>query len=263
MTKLKKATVQIGNIFIDGYMSESGKYYMPSSAVGTIIGLSNRAYTQYLNRKIKSSSIKALTGEQISPQNGSSPSNGNDLTREQNIEKPKPLKVEGRAVRVTACTLDFVRAFWLEQLKKGNEIADVLVGALLEESLERRFDTAFDVKVTELERNQKIALRMKRVFARNEWTKQVKKILVRDSMYFDINTGEIADHVPALFSSLTVIVNQELFGVRDFGGNRDRMTDEQQDTIHSFEKALVNYSKHKPGIGAFQVVKDVLALPVW
>jgi hypothetical protein len=49
-----------------------------------------------------------------------------------------------------------VTAYWFTQASQGNQQALSLVWALLTESLERRFDTAFGVSRTEQERDEQL-----------------------------------------------------------------------------------------------------------
>ena len=53
-----------------------------------------------------------------------------------------------------------VTAYWLSQAGEGNKQALSLVWALLTETLERRFDTAFNITRTEQERNELLSERV-------------------------------------------------------------------------------------------------------
>lgn len=61
-----------------------------------------------------------------------------------------------------------VSKYWLWQAFRGNKKALALVDALLEESLERRFDLAFGVERSEAERNTLLAQRLQQTEAQLE-----------------------------------------------------------------------------------------------
>ncbi|MFQ4136276.1 hypothetical protein PGN35_008130 [Nodosilinea sp. PGN35] len=67
--------------------------------------------------------------------------------------------------RIQAIPLAVVSKYWLWQAYRGNKQAFTLVDALLEESLERRFDTAFEVERSESERNALLTQRLQRTEA--------------------------------------------------------------------------------------------------
>lgn len=61
--------------------------------------------------------------------------------------------------RIRALPLEVIGAYWLWQAARGNKQALSLVMALLTETLERRFDEAFGITRTELDRNQLLSQR--------------------------------------------------------------------------------------------------------
>jgi hypothetical protein len=56
--------------------------------------------------------------------------------------------------------LEVIGAYWLWQAARGNKQALSLVMALLTETLERRFDEAFGITRTELDRNELLSQRV-------------------------------------------------------------------------------------------------------
>ncbi|WOD37293.1 hypothetical protein [Nodosilinea sp. E11] len=62
--------------------------------------------------------------------------------------------------RISAIPLSVVSKYWLWQSYRGNKQAFALVDALLEESLERRFDAAFGVERSESDREILLAQRL-------------------------------------------------------------------------------------------------------
>jgi hypothetical protein len=256
MSKAKKTQVQLGDITLEGYMAADDTYYMSTRYVGECIGMSPRTYGMHLGKKRKKSQAKKT------PQNTTSVSNTKGDSQAI-IPQPRTIKVEGSVQQITGTTLEFVSEFWFLQAEKGNVIAKALCKALMIESLQRRFDKAFGKAVSEEEYNAQLQQRWERLQARKGWTGTFKSLLIRDKMYYKPGTKEIAEHVKEAYASTTVKVNWELFGVRDFNGDRDNMTREQQIQIERFERTLVAYSKKHPKKNGFEVIEDVLALPIW
>ena len=127
---------------------------------------------------------------------------------------------------VNTLTVAQFKAFVLAASKQGDPIAGAFVDALVEEGIERRFDTAAGVKVSEAEYNAKLKQRMERVTARREWTD-----IIRDRS-LELTGRPAPDRV---YSWLTNRVNMALFGRPNFMGNRDNMTAREQRIITSFE----------------------------
>lgn len=73
---------------------------------------------------------------------------------------PHKQSIEGTKAQVNIVNLNTFKKIVYAMAKQGNAIADSLVQAMLEEGFERRFDTAFNKKVTESEYNQRLALRI-------------------------------------------------------------------------------------------------------
>lgn len=101
----------------------------------------------YALRFLRSNDSKALLGEVYT-----------DYTPESVEFEPEPGK-RGQT-RINALPLDVITAYWLTRAYKGNRKAFLLSWTLLTESLERRFDEAFGVTRTKLERNELLSQRV-------------------------------------------------------------------------------------------------------
>jgi hypothetical protein len=136
-----RASVQIGSLTVDGFMLPDGSYRMSQTQAAECVGLSERNAREFLQSK----ALKTLLGEGYTP-----------ATSE--IE-PDAGQVRGGS-RIRALPLEVVGAYWLWQAARGNKTALSLVMALLTETLERRFDSAFGVTRTESERNELLSQRV-------------------------------------------------------------------------------------------------------
>lgn len=96
-------------------------------------------------RFLRSKAFKALAGEGYTPQISEIEPTGEQL--------------RGQA-RINALPLAVVRKYWLWQAHRGNKQALALVDALMAETLERRFDEAFSITRTEVERNELLSQRV-------------------------------------------------------------------------------------------------------
>lgn len=136
-----RASVQIGSLTVDGFMLPDGSYRMSQTQAAECVGLSERNAREFLQSK----ALKSLLGEGYTPANSE-------------IE-PDAGQLRGGS-RIRALSLEVVGAYWLWQAARGNKQALSLVMALLTETLERRFDEAFCVTRTEIERNELLSQRV-------------------------------------------------------------------------------------------------------
>ncbi len=139
-----RATVQIGSLTVDGFQLPDGGYRMSQTQAAECVGLSERNAREFLQSK----ALQALLGEGYTP-----------ATSE--IESDAGQSRGGSRIR--ALPLEVVGAYWLWQSARGYKKALSLVMALLIESLERRFDSAFGVTRTEEERNELLSQRVQRL----------------------------------------------------------------------------------------------------
>jgi hypothetical protein len=142
--KATRATIQLGSLAIDGFMLPDGSYRMSQTQAAECVGKPEINARRFLDSK----AIKALLGQGYTP----------DSVEIESI----PGQLRGQS-RFNALPLEVVTAYWLSQAGEGNKQALTLVWALLTESLERRFDTAFGVIRTETERNERLAQRIQQL----------------------------------------------------------------------------------------------------
>ena len=142
MTDFPKATgstVAIGSFTIDGFMLFDGSYRMSQAQAAEAIG----EPPVYALRFLQSKDAKALLEEAYT-----------DYTPE-SVEV-EPESGQRGQTRINALPLEVVTAYWLTRAYKGNKKAFIFSWALLTESLERRFDIAFDVSRTEEEQDERL-----------------------------------------------------------------------------------------------------------
>ncbi|ESA35954.1 hypothetical protein N836_09550 [Leptolyngbya sp. Heron Island J] len=135
-TKATRASIQIGDLTVDGFMLPDGNYRMSQTQTAEAVGLPERNARDFL----KSKAIKRLLGEDYTP-----------AISEVEIESTDQARGQSR---INALPLDTVSAYWLWQLFRGNKQALALCMALMIETLTRRFDKAFGVQRSEDEYNQ-------------------------------------------------------------------------------------------------------------
>lgn len=140
-TRAIRATVTIGSLTVDGFMLPSGDYQMSQTQAAECVGLSERNAREFLQSK----ALKSLLGEGYTPAISE-------------IE-PDADQIRGSS-RIRALPLEVVSAYWMWQAYRGNKQALTLCMALITESLERRFDSAFGVTRSEDDFNQRLSDRI-------------------------------------------------------------------------------------------------------
>ncbi len=138
--KAQVATIDLGFTQFDGLMLPDGQYAI---AVPQAADLFERS------RSVASRDFKRLLGARF---------------------ESSKMTTEFNQAPVNVISISVFRLLVRELDKQGNQIATALVDAFFEESIERRFDTAFEKKVSETEYNQRLVLRMSRLMARHAWT---------------------------------------------------------------------------------------------
>jgi hypothetical protein len=138
--KAQRATVQIGPLSVDGFQMPDGSYRMSQAGAAECIGKPEINARRFLDSK----GIKALRGEGYTPDSVAIEST--DQSRGQS--------------RVNALPLDVISAYWPWEASKGHQQAIALCYALMAETLERRFDAAFEVERSESARNAILAQRL-------------------------------------------------------------------------------------------------------
>jgi hypothetical protein len=144
--KATRQPINIGAIAVEGFMMPDGSYRMSQAGAATAINES----PVYALRFLTSRDSKALLGEAYT-----------DYTPEQ-IEVETSQGDRGQT-RINALPLEVVSAYWLYRAFKGNKAAFTLTWALLQESLERRFDAAFGVSRSEADYNQRLSDRLQQL----------------------------------------------------------------------------------------------------
>jgi len=142
--KATRATVAIGALTVDAFMLPDGSYRMSQAGAASAIADA----PVYALRFLKTNDSKLLLGEAFT-----------DYTPDV-IEVESEPDVRGQT-RINALPLEVVAAYWLYRAFKGNKNAFILSGALIAESLERRFDHAFGVIRSEQERNEATTAKIK------------------------------------------------------------------------------------------------------
>jgi len=136
-----RASVQIGFLTVDGFMLPDGSYRMSQTQAAEGVGKPEINARRFLDSK----AIKSLLGQGYTPDSIEIEASSDQL--------------RGQS-RFNALPLEVVTAYWLSQAGEGNKQALSLVWALLTETLERRFDTAFNITRTEQERNELLSERV-------------------------------------------------------------------------------------------------------
>jgi hypothetical protein len=134
---IKKAVVAVvdfGFCQVEGLMMPNGSYGIAISQANTILGFSTRQ-----DHAVRS--LKALLGKEI------------ELTT---------VKTELSNNKNSVLTIEqFTELIFELATKRNNEIAIAFLKASMLETIERRFDAAFNKKVEEDERNARLELRAK------------------------------------------------------------------------------------------------------
>jgi hypothetical protein len=142
--KATRATVAIGGLTVDAFMLPDGSYRMSQIQASEAVGLSGRNVFDFL----RSNALKTLLGEGYT----------DSVFESEQIEIESEGDKRGQS-RFNSLPLEIVGAYWLWQSYRGNKKALSLCMALIIESLERRFDDAFGVVITEQERNTRLSQR--------------------------------------------------------------------------------------------------------
>jgi hypothetical protein len=143
MTKATRTMIPIGPLEVEGFMLPDGSYRFSQASAAEAIGKSPVNALRFLG----SNTLKALLGDGYT-----------DYTPESVEIETQPGQRGGS--RINALPLEIVAAYWVHQCSQGNRQAVALVMAIATETLERRFDAAFQVDRTETERNDRLTQRL-------------------------------------------------------------------------------------------------------
>lgn len=217
--KAVTAKVDLGFAIIDGLMLPNGDFAVGQPQVCEIFSIL---------AKNASRELKAILGEDTS------------------FLKTKS-DLNSKAVNIL--TLDQFKQVIKVLALRGHKVALAFLDAIIDEGLDRRFNRAFDIKVTEDEYNEKIKFRVLRVEARLEWTDVLMK---RHLEIFGCKPE------PKQYAYWTKRVNMFLFGQSNFNYDRDTMTKKQQETIQHFEICAVRWSEQNPDMDCEELLEMML-----
>ncbi len=162
-TKATRATIQIGDIKIDGFMLPNGEYCMSQVQIAEIIDLPRQNASRFLTSK----AIKTLLGKDYT---------GHGFEQ---------IPIESERTRINPVPLEVVAAYWVYQSSRGNKKAITLNMAMVTESLERRFDNAFGVSRSEEERNERLSQKIQQLESDMVEAYAIEDDIRRERDYFE------------------------------------------------------------------------------
>ncbi|MDF0556576.1 hypothetical protein [Kamptonema sp. UHCC 0994] len=156
MTELVKATrtpVVLGYLEIDGFMLPDGSYRMSLTQAGECVGKTAQGVSNFLSSK----TLKRLLGEaggvsNFLPEGAVEALSDDGYTADIFLVDIGESGGQGQT-RIRGLPLEIVSLYWQWESFRGNKQAFILSTALVIESLERRFDAAFEITRSEPERN--------------------------------------------------------------------------------------------------------------
>lgn len=217
--KAKLAQVDFGYAKIEGLMLPNGEYRMGASQAAVLLQFdTNQA----------SRSIKSLLGK------------GYQFDSVKSELNPKPVN--------TISLSDFL-IILIELTARGNSTAKELMSGLAQESIEKRFNKAFDLKFSDEEFNEKLKIRMERLQARIVYTDVLRDRHIK--LYGTKPTSED-------YKQWTVLVNKYLYGRSHFRCDRDNMTPSEQRMITDFERTGERFALMFPLMTPMELIKKTL-----
>jgi len=207
MTKAIVAKIDLGFVKFDGLMLPDGIYAIAVPQIADLIGL---------DKSQASRNIKRLLGKDF---------------------RLSKITTEYTNAAVNTLTIKEFSLLLVELTAAKHPVARALASVFAEEAIDRRYDTAFGKKVSESERNQILAQRMKRLLARRAWTD-----VLQDRHIQCYGTKP----TPRQFKDWTVRVNEVLFSRKHFNCDRDNMQSEEQRTIEMFENMAIRRAGQNP-----------------
>jgi hypothetical protein len=147
------AQVNFGFTQIEGLMLPSGEFAIAVTQIANLFSLGTPNYA--------SQELKRLLGKDFKPHKCFTPFNRN---------------------KVNVISLQDLSKIALLLAYKGNKTAQAFNLACVEESIERRFNNAFDQKVTEDEYNERLKVRMQGIQTRRTLTDAIKDYIIKHSI---------------------------------------------------------------------------------
>jgi hypothetical protein len=147
--KAKKATVTIGHIEIDGYLTEDGKFGLSTAGLGRLCGFER---TQSTSKIMSNKRVKILAAK--------------------GFETYKNVRCEN--LTLSLIELDWVPAVLQCLALSGNSLAEELLLVFAGLSLQQLFCDAFGQKFETQERQAWLQIRTQGIEKRNKWTDAIK-----------------------------------------------------------------------------------------
>jgi hypothetical protein len=142
-TKAIIAQIDFGFTQIEGLMLPDGSYGIAVAQANTLLEFSGR-------NKDATRALKPILGKDF---------------------EGRKVKTELNSNAIYVLTIgQFSDLIFELATKHNNSVAIALLKASMQETIERRFDIAFNQRVEESERNERLALRMQRLLTRKTWT---------------------------------------------------------------------------------------------
>ena len=151
-TKAKKATFKLGSLVLDGYQLPDGSYRLSQTQVCSVLNKNHNSVVQFLG----GNSPEAL------------PHKGFRLSK---------MATDGVENFINPVTLEIASAYWFYWACKGDALAKSLTMSCLEEALERRLDSVFNVERTEQYYNDRLELRIESSIKRIKFTDAIAHYL--------------------------------------------------------------------------------------
>jgi len=155
--KALRKSVQIGVLAVEGLMMPDGLYKMSDTDICSAIDEPPSSISKW--RASSAFKTLLLAGLAIS-------------------EKPEKLKIAGYNKHVNASDLETASQYWLSKAAV-NPKAFQLCAALMQETLERRFDRTFEQRVDEEERDRRLKERMQGKLVRRTFTDAIQSYMER------------------------------------------------------------------------------------
>lgn len=133
--KARKALIMLGSLSLEVYQMPKGDYKLSQIQITACVSKPESSFRQFLRSKAS----EAL------PHKGF---------------KAVKFSHDGSGGKINAIPVKIATAYWKYQYRQGNEPANVLIDACLEESIERRADKAFGIQRTEEEYNERFTVRL-------------------------------------------------------------------------------------------------------
>jgi hypothetical protein len=235
--KAIRAIITLGDIHIDGYQLPDGNYKV-----------STQTFKDTLNSLIGDSTGKKYLKPIL----------------EASKSIVQNVKIDGYNRPITMYGLDTFSEVVAAYAQLGNQKAIAILVACMSESLERRFDNAFDIIRSEQERNERFIMRRDGIVSRNFWTDCIDAWMLEHPELVSENYKRfiyinVSDMVNKAVLGTTAKKFRESLELPEEIPTRDYLTTEQLKQIDTIEKAAGMRVK-RDNLCPKQAVKDVISL---